>query len=86
MEDKHVKERILKCLQNIGCEYDDHSFQPFADLIENSIMFIAFIVELEDEFFIEVPDEFLVPSTFLTIEDVCNMVDMCLELKPNEDR
>lgn len=69
-----MKERILKCMQNIGCEYDMLHDQPLLEVIGDSVMFITFIVELEKEFSITIPDEYLLLSNFQTIEDVCNIL------------
>lgn len=69
-----MKERIVKCMQNIGCECDMSQDQPLAELLGDSIMFITFIVELEKEFSITIPDEYLILSNFQTIEDVCNIL------------
>lgn len=69
-----MKERIVKCMYNIGCEYDISQDQPLSEVLGDSIMFIAFIVELEKEFSITIPDEYLLLSNFQTIEDVCGII------------
>ncbi len=49
--------------------------QPLSEVLEDSIMFITFIVELEKEFSVKIPDEYLIVSSLQTIEDVCVMLD-----------
>ncbi len=65
---------ILDCLINIGCIVDSMEAN-LADVIENSIMFITFIVELEERFKIEFPDEYLIIEKFNTIESVVDLVE-----------
>lgn len=69
------KERILMCLNNIGIYVDslDNEFN-IQDYILDSITFITFIVELENMFDIEIPDMYLVPDEFKTIDDVCRVI------------
>lgn len=70
-----MKKRVLKCMQNIGCEYDVSQEETLLEVFENSIMFITFIVELEKEFAVTIPDDYLMISYFQTIEDVCGVLD-----------
>ena len=62
-------------MQNIGCEYDVSQEETLLEVLENSIMFITFIVELEKEFAVIIPDDYLMISYFQTIEDVCGVLD-----------
>lgn len=76
-----MREKILKCLRDIGCDYDFLSDQLLSEVIENSIMFISFIVELETEFFIQIPDEYLFIGSFKTLDDVCAMLETVMTSK-----
>jgi len=68
---------ILDCLKNAGCIVDLTKLAETSifDLIENSIMFVTFIVELEEHFEIEFPDEYLVPEKFSTLETVISSIE-----------
>ena len=45
------------------------------DLLEDSVTFITFIVEIESYFDIEVPDKYLMPENLTTLEDLIYMIE-----------
>lgn len=70
----HDKE-IIKCMHNLGIIVDDENDNfMLENYIEDSIAYISFIVELEQTFNIEIPDEYLVAGAMTTLADVCNMI------------
>lgn len=72
------KNDIIECLHNIGIFIDDCNDDEvilLRNYIEDSIMFVSFIVELEEKFDIEIPDEYLLITEMETIDDVCNVIN-----------
>lgn len=77
-----MKEQILKCLANLGVFIDDcDSNSLLRDFIADSVMFISFLVELEQTFGIEISDEYLNPEKLKTLDEVCEMVSIFLNQK-----
>lgn len=70
-----IKDRVIQCFENIGLFIDDSSENQLVDIIEDSIMFISLIVELEEEFKIEIPDEYLVLGGFQEINEICQLIN-----------
>lgn len=68
--------RIISCLKNIGIYVDDEENLDIDinDYIEDSITFITFVVELEREFNIEIPDDYLIPTQLNTISNILNLI------------
>ena len=70
-----ILERIKECLDNIGILSDDlNEDSSLLDILEESIMFITFIVELEEHFGIAISDEYLMPERLRKISDVIQMI------------
>lgn len=80
MKDDELIRRIYIILENIGIQIPNVDEEIFlADYIEDSIAFISFIVEIEEEFDIEVQDEYLSVEMLETFTDVVNMVRHSIE-------
>ncbi|MFR8792328.1 phosphopantetheine-binding protein [Gallintestinimicrobium sp.] len=62
-----ITERILNCLLELGIvfEQEENNFE-LTDYIEDSLTFISFVSELENEFDIEIPDEYLLQGVLGT--------------------
>lgn len=70
-------DKLRECFERIGIIVDDlDEVTELMDIIEESVTFITFIVELEDVFEIEIPDEYLLPGKLVLIEDVLQMIDI----------
>lgn len=80
MERDEVKKEVLTCLKNIGVMVDESEGDNLnvQDYIEDSIMFITFIIELENHFDIEIADEYLLPEK---VNNLQNLVELVNELK-----
>ncbi|MBC8559264.1 acyl carrier protein [Fumia xinanensis] len=74
-----MREKITECFANIGFIVDPAINFELSEYLEDSVSFIGLIVELENEFNIEIPDEYLTPDSMKTFEDVCNMVETLLK-------
>lgn len=84
MNKNEIIDLIYKALENIGIMHDE-MFNEETDLNEwivDSIMFISFIVELENIFEIQLPDPLLQHET---ISSVRGLADIIMELKENSD-
>ncbi len=72
-----VNERVLKCLEENGIiVLEDGNFENM-----NSINFISAIISLESEFDIEIPDEYLLMSTFCDFHNVVLIINDLLKSK-----
>lgn len=72
-----TKKRIITSLSSVFIFIDENEVDNI-DLslyIEDSIQFISFIVALEDEFNIEIPDELLIFEKFRYLDDICTIIN-----------
>jgi acyl carrier protein len=72
MED--AKEKIKQCFENLGILIESDENFLIADYIASSIVYISLLVELENMFSLEIPDEYLVQGRLVTYQDLCNMM------------
>ena len=80
MKDEDLLKRIYKISEDIGIQIPNAGEEVFiADYIEDSIAFMSFILEIEEEFHIEVPDEYLSVDMLETFTDVANMIRLSIE-------
>ena len=80
MEDKVIKEKVVECMNYLGIvNFEDDINFNVGDYITDSIMFVSFIIELEQMFNIEIPDEYLVVDRLQTFDDICHMVELITE-------
>lgn len=78
MQDYCQIEDIINILSDIGIiieNIDKDSSIFLNEYIEDSIAFISFVVEIENVFGIEIPDEYLLFSEMETLSDVCNIIN-----------
>ena len=74
--DMIYKNQIIKCLNNIGIFLEnDDELMNLNEFIEDSLAFIMFIVEIEQTFEIEIPDEYLSMDAISSIDAVNNMIE-----------
>ena len=71
-----MRDRIVSCMKNIGLiiENDELDFNV-TEYIKDSITFITFIVDLETEFDIEIPDEYLILPKLNTISNIIKIFE-----------
>ena len=65
----NLKKEIIRICENVGAVIEEN--EDLSDIIEDSLMYVSLIVELEDEFGIEIPTEYLNIDSIGTIEIVC---------------
>ena len=71
---------IIKIIESLGVFAEDNADGTLLleNVIEDSIQFISFIIEIEQIFSVEIPDEYLIPERMNTINDVCSLVENLL--------
>mgnify|MGYP005751253161 CR=1 FL=1 len=76
MNDYEIEEKIIEAFNNIRCtiDIDEVCDISIEEILEDSLIFVSFIVELEQIFSIEIPDEFLLPEKISSFESVKNMI------------
>lgn len=71
-----LDENILECFNNIGVLIDsDMDNFLIKDYIEDSLTYVAMIVEFEQKFDFEIPDSYLNNNSLKTYLDIKNMVN-----------
>ena len=74
--------RIAGCFRNIGIIVDElNGDELLSDLLEDSLEFISYIVEVEQEFDIEISDEYFQPGQLVCITDVADMIGVLIDEK-----
>lgn len=68
----NIKDRLIQCLDKNGIDLDQDS--PMID----SISFITAIVDIEQEFGIEFPDEYLTTEAMSSYEKIYDIVKILL--------
>jgi len=72
-----IREKLLKCLDNNGIDLNEDSKQI------DSISFITAIVDIEQEFDVEFPDEYLLIETMSSFEKIYDIVELLVTNKSN---
>ena len=71
--------KIIKCMVEIGIIIEASLEGRFIDEdIDDSLTYISFIVEIEEEFNISIPDEYLQGDIIETYDDVAEMIQQLL--------
>lgn len=79
---QEISERLLDCIERNGMLIEYKKEVPERILIEDSLQFVVLLIELETEFGIVVPDEYLTTEENLTdFQVLCDMVHKFKEIK-----
>ena len=84
---KEIRERLINTLQNVDIFIDDDFNDDDIDIrnyITSSIQFISFIVEIERDFNIEIPDEMLVIDNFSSLNELTEKISNLIKRKNYE--
>ncbi len=84
---KEIRERLINTLQNVDIFIDDDFNDDDIDIrnyITSSIQFISFIVEIERDFNIEIPDEMLVIDNFSSLNELTEKISDLIKRKNYE--
>lgn len=75
MEFDKIRKAILKLLENNGVVIEsDEGDLDLRNYSIDSILFISFIVDLENEFSIAIPDEYLTIELLQSIDGLTNLI------------
>ncbi len=78
-----MKAGIIQALENAGVfvDVEEQNEINIINLIDDSIQFVSFVVQLEEIFKIELTSELLVIDNFSTIDSVCEILQALCEYK-----
>lgn len=68
------KEIIVEILESIGIYIDTICNDNISDIIDDSLTFISFIIEVEERFKISIPDIYLNIDMIGTIDDFIDVI------------
>ena len=79
-----LRNEILESLYSVGAYIDEKVVDKDADMdiaefITDSLMFVSFIIELEERLDIEIPDELLSIEAFSSLNGFISLVDEMLK-------
>lgn len=74
-----LEETLINLFKEVARDENITSDTPIGENIINSINYVKFIVAVEDEFNIEIPDEYLDLSKFNTVKDIALLVQELLK-------
>jgi acyl carrier protein len=76
MDNQLIQNGIIECMKNIGIFVDEAGNFEIQEYINDSITFLTFIVELEQKFGIEIPDNYLTMNELNTLADVSELISV----------
>ncbi len=69
------EKRIAECLENVGIDTAAYGEDvALGDIIQDSLVFVSFIIEVEEEFGIQLDDEFLIVDNLKTIRGLADEI------------
>ena len=73
---------VFKCLQSVGVYATEEDLEsPMGSIIQDSLMYVSFMVELEQVLGIEIPDELLGGASFNNLRELIDAVSALLPKK-----
>ena len=77
MDDFKIKEEIVQALNNVGLFFtiEELEVENIGELIPDSLTYISFIVELEQAFGIDIPDEYLLPERLSSLNGIVEIIN-----------
>lgn len=77
MMELEIRNKIVQALNNVGLFFTIEELEEntIGELLPDSITYISFIVELEQAFDIEIPDEYLIPEKISSLEGIINLIE-----------
>ena len=77
MDDLKIKEEIVQALNNVGLFFtiEELEVENIGELIPDSLTYISFIVELEQAFDIDIPDEYLLPERLSSLNGIVEIIN-----------
>ena len=71
----------MECFNHVGVFVDSNDNFLLADVLEDSLIFVTMIVEIEQEFQIEIPDEYLAVDRIASYRDLELLVSKLINSK-----
>ena len=69
-----TRKKVIECLDNVGISIsDDESI--LTDYLEDSVVFVSFVIELEEMFQFEFETDTFSDDTFSTIESLIEYIE-----------
>lgn len=70
----------MTALNNLGVDTSDFEIDPAKDIdlqsyIADSVMFISFIVELEEQLGFQIPDDFLIMESLVSLNSFADILE-----------
>ena len=83
MNTEEIKKNVMIALENVGIFIDINVEEniELVNFIQDSIQFISMIVQFEELFGIEIPDELLIIEEFDSLEKVCTVLEELINQK-----
>lgn len=72
---EEIRKKVIECFNNLGFVIDNDDSVDILDFLDDSITYISFIVEIEQAFEIEIPDEYLLQGSMRTLGNVCEVIE-----------
>jgi len=85
METEKIKRAIEIALENAGifADLNDEDIN-LINMFEDSIQFIMFIVKLEEDLKIDIPNELLIFDNFKSIKNIIDILNAAVQMKIEE--
>lgn len=71
---ENLQEKLEDCLFRVGIDIEHNEEFDLRESIIDSFFFITVILEIEQEFNIEIPDEYLTIDLFSSIEHLADII------------
>ena len=78
MSVEDVKKELLTIFEDIGVIVDQENDFDIQDYIMDSLVYMSFIISVEQKLVIEIPDEFLLISHMMSFNAYCESLLMLL--------
>lgn len=75
-----ITNRLIQCFERIGIIVNEGNFD-ISEEVEDSLMFVSMIVEIEQEFGIEIPDEYFGGDRLVSFHDIENMIESIIKTR-----
>ena len=64
-----IKHKVIECFENVGIDASEAN--EIDTLLIDSLVFISFVIELEEIFDIEINADLFIGETFKTMDSIC---------------
>ena len=83
MNKYEIEECVINAFNNVGIFMTLEEIHDAAidEIIEDSLTYISFLVELEENFDVEIPDEYLLSERLSTFDSIITMLEDLLSGK-----